>query len=51
VIWTVHVPAKNNVPPAFTERHLIRLAAGEILARIQPPPKEREPAPPLHLMR
>lgn len=51
VVWTVHVPARDNVPPSFTERHLIRFAAGEILTRIQPPPKEREPAPPLHLMR
>jgi len=51
VVWTAQVSAKKNAPPEFAERHLIRLAADEILERIQPPPKEREPAPPLHLIR
>jgi hypothetical protein len=49
--WTSNRPAKENVPAAFTARHLTRLAAGEVLTRIQPPRKEREPPPPLHLMR
>jgi hypothetical protein len=49
--WTSQRPAKENVPAAFAARHLSRLAASEVLARIKPPAKEREPAPPLHLMR
>jgi hypothetical protein len=49
--WSTRRTAKDNVPVAFLARHLTRMAAGEVLSRIQPPRKEREPAPPLHLMR
>lgn len=49
--WTSNRPAKENVPEMFAARHLSRLAASEVLGRIKPPAKEREPAPPLHLMR
>lgn len=48
--WTVQGRSKDNVPGTFTARHLARQAADDVLARIQPP-KNNEPAPPLHLLR
>lgn len=50
VEWTTQGRSRDNVPGAFTTRHLAREAANEVLARLQPP-KNNEPPPPLHLMR
>ena len=51
IAWTRHLLARENVPEPHTARHLSRLAAHELLARVQPPPKAYEPPPPLHLLR
>ncbi len=50
VVWNTQGRSRDNVPGAFTTRHLARMAADEVLARLQPP-KSNEPPPPLHLMR
>jgi len=50
VEWTTQARSRDNVPGAFTLRHLARQAADDVLARLQPP-KSNEPPPPLHLMR
>jgi hypothetical protein len=50
--WDWRARARDNVPGAFTVRHLSRAVAGEVLARLKPArARSKEPPPPLILMK